>query len=99
MRKHEKYQTYETNNALAEEIESIQRYDNIFAEMTENFGLDTSIPVHDIDFGCLKFRVQMFEGLCGKFSDYGLKYIRHIHFTCAQSISIFDYETSLVRAC
>jgi len=97
--KHQNLQSSASASAVAEEIASIQKYDNTFTKIAEQFNLNTNAKVKDIDFACLKQRVALYEELCGKFSDYGLKYVRHIHYTCTQGVDLYDFELALLNKC
>jgi len=97
--RNEKYHTEETKQALFDEVDSIQRFDTIFTSLSKAFSLKVNAGVKDIDFACLKPRVQMYEELCGGFSDYGLRYVKYIYLTCAQNVDIYDYETALFSLC
>jgi legumain len=96
---HQLHQTRETLAALHEEELSIQQYDNIFTGLAEQFELNVNAPVKDIKFDCLKQRVNFYEDICGKFTDYGLKYVRTIQYTCAQGVSDVDFELAVLSAC
>jgi len=96
---HQLHGTQESLEALIEEELSIQRYDTMFSNMAEEFNLDVNAPVEHINFDCLKLRVQMYEEMCGKFSDYGLKYVRTIQYTCAQGVALVDFVKNVVDQC
>jgi len=97
--KHEQKQTAETHKALTEELASIQKFDNTFFTLAQQFKLNTKAKVENIDFACLKERVEMYEAFCGKFSDYGLKYIKYLHFSCVQGVDTYDFESALLTKC
>jgi legumain len=98
-RRNKKYQSVASKSALHEEIDSIRRFDGIFSGMKNLFELRTTASVGHIDFDCLKMRVEMYEVMCGKFTDYGLKYVKYIHATCSQEVDIYDYEAALINFC
>jgi len=98
-RKHHKYQTEKTAQAVSEEIKSVERFDNTFSGLSTIFDLNVSVPVGKIDFDCLKTRVAMYEEVCGKFSDYGLKYVKYISLTCTQGVEVYDYESAILSLC
>jgi len=98
-RKHDKYQTEESKQKLLEEVESIKKFDSNFDRMSSMLNLDVNVPVTDINFECLKTRVAMYKEVCGDFSDYGLKYVRYLHFTCMQNVDIYNFEAALIRVC
>jgi len=97
--RYEREQSQEAMSDLFEEMDSIKRLDRTFAGMKEELGLDVSGTVKDIDFKCLKERMYMYREMCGRLSDYGLKYAKYIHFSCAQNTDIYDFENVLVRYC
>jgi len=97
--RHDNLQSQASRNAVAEELASIQNFDHTFTKLTQEFSLNIDAKVQNIDFACLKQRVSLYEELCGKFSDYGLKYIKYIHFTCTQGVELYDFELSLLHKC
>jgi legumain len=97
--KHKNLQSSASASELAEEMASIAKYDSTFSKIAREFNLNTDVKVRDIDFACLKQRVALYEELCGKFSDYGLKYVKHIHYTCSQGVDLVDFELSLLNKC
>jgi len=97
--KHSKLQSAQSHNELAEELESIQRFDSRFEAIATKFGLKLHEPIGHIDFACLKDRVNMYHEMCGTFSDYGLKYVRYLHYSCVQNVDIYDFEETLIRVC
>jgi len=96
---HQLHGTRETLSALLEEEMSIQTYDNVFSTLAQQFSLDVNAEVKNINFECLKQRVNFYEDVCGKFSDYGLKYVRTIQYTCAQGVAQSDFELAVLSAC
>jgi len=99
LRRHEQLQTEESKKELEEELYSMEKLDSIFGELAARLDLDTNMPVGEIDFTCLKQRVKMYEAICGKLSEYGLKYIRQIQNTCAQGIDIYNFDAALWNIC
>ena len=97
--RHSMLQSAHSHQELAEELESIQRFDNRFETLAKKFGLNVKAPIGNIDFGCLKTRVAMYNEVCGSFSDYGLKYVRYLHFSCIQGVDIYDFEEALIQVC
>jgi len=97
--RHENLQSAQSHQELTAEIDSIQRFDGIFTGFASRFGLNVNEPVGHIDFDCLKARVSMYEEVCGRFTDYGLKYVRYLHQTCVQGVDIYDFEEALVKSC
>jgi legumain len=97
--KHMRLQSGQSHQELANELESIERFDNRFETLATKFDLNLNAPVGIIDFTCLKTRVAMYNEVCGSFSDYGLKYVRHLHYSCVQGVDIYDFEEALIRVC
>lgn len=91
--------SYESYQEVLEEEASIQNYDRIFSGVAQEFDLDVNAEVKDINFDCLKQRVSLYEEMCGKFSDYGLQYIRTIHNTCSQGVSLNQFQDAVLRGC
>jgi len=99
LRRHEQLQTEESKKELEEELYSMEKLDSIFGQLAARLDLDTNMPVGEIDFKCLKQRVSMYEAICGKLSEYGLKYVRQIQNTCAQGVSVYDFDAALWNIC
>jgi len=97
--KHMRLQSANSHQELADEVASIERFDARFETLATKFGLNLNMPVGHIDFACLKSRVAMYNEVCGSFSDYGLKYVRHLHYSCVQGVDIYDFEEALIRVC
>jgi len=97
--KHARLGTEQSLGALNEELNSMKMFDSSFENLSSMLNLDVNAKVEDINFDCLKTRVAMYEEVCGKFSDYGLKYVRYLHFSCVQGVDIYDFEMALMRAC
>jgi legumain len=97
--KHMKLQSGQSHQELANELESIERFDARFETLATKFGLNLKVPTGTIDFACLKTRVAMYNEVCGSFTDYGLKYVRHLHYSCVQGVDIYDFEEALIRVC
>jgi len=88
-----------TKHELFDEIYSVNRFDEHFRVVALQFQLNLDAPVGKIDFDCLKARVKMYEKYCGKFTDYGLQYVRYIHHTCAKGIDIYQFERVISSPC
>jgi len=54
----------------------MKRYDTTFNNFSSKLYLDGQFDEKNIKFECLKPAVELYEAKCGKFSDYGLKYVR-----------------------
>jgi len=65
---------------LKAEIESRMRADDLFEQFFDHSGID--LVVHPEDFDCLRFMMNNFEENCGKFTDYSLKYVKHLVHVC-----------------
>jgi len=96
---HNLHGTQETLAALHEEQASIAKYDDIFFNMSEELELDLNANIKNTDFDCLKRRVDYYESFCGKFSDYGLKYIRYINLSCQKEVSDSLFVATLIDKC
>jgi len=98
-RRHARLGSVESEANLAEEMRSIKKFDESFESLSSMLRLNVDEKVDGINFGCLKQRVAMYEEVCGKFSDYGLKYIRYLHFSCVQGVDVYDFEEALIKSC
>lgn len=67
---------------MIEEINSMKRLDTIFEKFDASLLIDTKHEVENINFECLKSVVDGYEARCGKFSDYGLKFVRNFANAC-----------------
>lgn len=60
--------------------------DKLFAEsFPKHFGEDSKeveMTVQPEDFECLRFLMEVVENNCGRFSDYSLKYVKHLVHVC-----------------
>jgi len=93
------FDNLETKHALFDELESVKLFDQYFDDVAFKFQLNLNEPIGKIDFDCLRARVKMYEKYCGKFTDYGLKYIRYIHYTCAKNTDIHRFEQVIASPC
>ena len=60
----------------------MQRFDNIFNAFSANLGISGSYDAKNINFDCLRATVSNFEEKCGRFSDYGLSFIKYFAHGC-----------------
>ena len=79
----------ESMNELNEEIISRKRFDDIFT-IVKNSTPELSIA-SNTDFDCYKSMIDHFENKCGKFSDYGMKYMRVLYDICYHASSNTQY--------
>ena len=98
-RRHERHGNNDTHHELLQEVDEINTLDSIFNSMEDQLNLDVDRGVSEIDFDCLKQRMSMYEELCGKLSDYGLKYVNHIYHSCRQKVDIDSYRAILMDYC
>jgi hypothetical protein len=68
----------EVFNEMMEEIASMKKYDSNFNRFNEKLSLDGKFDEANIKFECLRPAVENYEAKCGKFSDYGLKFVRNL---------------------
>lgn len=67
---------------MVQEIASMKRLDNIFANFDNSLAINGEHDVENINFECLRTVVDNYEMRCGKFSDYGLKFVRNFARAC-----------------
>ena len=67
---------------MTQEMESMRRYDEIFANFAEKMKVNGSYNPKEINFECLRNSIDTYEEKCGKFSDYGLDKIKYIAHAC-----------------
>jgi len=71
---------------LKAELEHRMFVDKLFADaFPKHFGSekkDFELTVQPTDYPCLRFLMEGVEQNCGKFSDYSLKYVKHLVHVC-----------------
>lgn len=78
--KHANELSEESMSALNEEILSRKTFDDIFANIRVHH--ENVAMAKDTDFDCYKNIINYFEATCGKFSEYGMKYMRSFYDVC-----------------
>ena len=70
-----------TMTELSNEISSMEMYDNYFKKYKKinDMGCDSNYLV---DNECLREKIKEFESKNGKFTDYGLQYVKYLAFDC-----------------
>ena len=79
--RHSRLMSSETQDELNEEIKSRRIYDDLFTEIKTTVGKPSKAET--TDFNCYKDMIDSLEEVCGRTSDYGLKYFRHLFDLCA----------------
>lgn len=82
----------EDKKALEDELDSRQRYDNLFSQ----FGLSTYVHESPQDFDCLRMMVGHVDDQCGRWTSYGLKYVKHLANIC-DSYSLDDISAAKIK--
>jgi hypothetical protein len=72
---------------LKDELEHRMYVDRLFEQtFPKHFGKDAlsdfNLTVQPSDYNCLRFLMSTVETNCGKFSDYSLKYVKHLVHVC-----------------
>jgi legumain len=85
-------------NELNEEIMMRKLFDNIFSEIQT---LHADVPLAtDTDFVCYKDLINFFEAQCGRFTEYGLKYMRSFYDICQNKQSaVIEAKTLVMKSC
>lgn len=85
-------------NELNEEIMMRKLFDNIFAEVKT---LHAEVPVAvDTDFVCYKDMIDFFEAQCGRFTDYGMKYMRSFYDICGnKKEAVIEAKKMVMQSC
>jgi hypothetical protein len=73
--------THEAHIELAEEINHRMKVDHIFEKFAGSLNDEQEFPLPR-DFDCLRGLINHYEETCGKFSDYGLKYVKYLVKEC-----------------
>ena len=83
---------------LKDEIDHRMFVDKLFAEaFPKHFGPDADLvelTVQPKDYECLRFLMENTENNCGKFSDYSLKYVKHLVHVCENQDDNGVYEVA-----
>lgn len=79
--RHSRLMSSESQDELNAEIESRRRYDDLFTAIKLAVGKPARAAT--TDFNCYKDMIDSLEEVCGRTSDYGLKYFRHLYDLCA----------------
>lgn len=87
-----------TMNELNEEIMMRKLFDDIFTEIQT---LHADIPLaNDTDFDCYKDLINFFEAQCGRFTEYGMKYMRSFYDICASKKEVVvDAKKMVMGSC
>jgi legumain len=85
-------------NELTEEIMMRKLFDNIFADI-KTLHADVEVAV-DTDFVCYKDLIEFFESACGKFTEYGLKYMRSFYDICQnKKEAVVEAKKMVIQSC
>lgn len=96
--KHAREMTNDSMADLNQEILERKLFDDIF-EKIRVLHADVS-RADDTDFDCYKTMINFFEGQCGKFSEYGMKYMRSLYDICAKKQEVIgDVKTVIADSC
>lgn len=79
--RHARLMTSDSQDELNAEIKSRRLYDELFADLKLAVGKPARAEA--TDFGCYKDMIESLEEVCGRTTDYGLKYFRHLYDLCA----------------
>lgn len=87
-----------TMNELNEEIMMRKLFDDIFTEIQT---LHADVPLaNDTDFDCYKDLINFFEAQCGRFTEYGMKYMRSFYDICANKKEVVvDAKKMVMGSC
>ena len=67
---------------MMEEMADMKRYERIYDKFSKEMNVSGSYDSYNIHFDCLRASIDSFEAKCGKFSDYGLGFIKYIAHAC-----------------
>jgi legumain len=87
-----------TMNELNEEIMTRKLFDDIFTGIQT---LHADVPLaNDTDFDCYKDIISFFEAQCGRFTEYGMKYMRSFYDICANKKEVVvDAKKMVMESC
>jgi hypothetical protein len=72
----------ETFKEMIEEMQSMKNYDETFSAFAQKLSVTGEYDHKAINFECLRESISSYESKCGKFSDYGLGYIKFLAHAC-----------------
>jgi hypothetical protein len=67
---------------MVQEMQSMQTLDRTFSGVSKNLELNGNYNAEKINFECLRTTIDSYESKCGKFSDYGLSFIKYFAQGC-----------------
>lgn len=67
---------------MREEMVSMQRFDDIFSHVQQQFELTGAYDAYKINHACLRETMGYFEEKCGRLSDYALIYVKYLAQAC-----------------
>lgn len=73
-------------------MSSMQRFDDIFAHVQQEFQLSGNYDPHNINHDCLRETISYFEHKCGRLSDYALIYVKYLAQAC-ENLSAFTIQS------
>jgi legumain len=79
--RHSRLMSSETQDELNAEIKSRRLYDDLFTAI--KLAVGKPAKAENTDFNCYKDMIDSLEEVCGRTTDYGLKYFRHLYDLCA----------------
>ena len=96
--KHARLMNDESQEELNKEIMSRKLYDDTFKQISSIFG--PLSPSETTDFDCYRDMIDTLESLCGKTSDYGLKYFRVLYDLCdCKSCDKTPVKNTMAKMC
>lgn len=81
---------------LSSELNARMRTDHTFESLVDDDDVRAA-KIQPRNFDCLKEAVNAYEKHCGKFSDYDLKYVRHLVYICETSPSEAATESTIAK--
>ena len=96
--RHSKLLSAESQSELNEEIISRKRYDDTFSQIKTLVG---QLPLAETtDFECYKDMIDTYETVCGRTTDYGLKYFRVFFDVCnCPTCNKIAIKSSFTKSC
>lgn len=90
----------EAHQELMEELEHRMAADNLFSTLFAHH-VESEMVVQPEDFDCLRFMIDNYEASCERFSDYSLKYVKHLVHTCevATPTEIQEVARQITETC
>lgn len=90
----------EAHQQLIDEVQHRMNEESVFLSVFPHHQSNELVS-QPTDFDCLRYLVEVHDASCGKFSDYSLKYVKHLAHTCETESAemVQSYAQLLAHTC